>query len=482
MNCFDYLFENTHALNKDLIIGNMESSSYQSIYKASLSLAYYLNETVGKGQNIPLISHNSHFFVVAYLAILKSGNVCIPLNPEIEQANLKYIIDVTNAKIGFFSEVVSKKLEAPIYIISESDLADLTAKRFSIEKSDENFDGTQTAEIIFTSGSTATPKGVMLSHNNIISNTDSIIQYLQLKESDRMLVVLPFFYCYGLSLLHTHLRVGGQLLLNNNFIFLTSTIRNLKDYQCTGFAGVPSHFQLLLRKIDLFRNSEFPSLRYVTQAGGKLHDTFIKEFIQLFPHVQFFVMYGQTEATARLSYLPPERLREKIGSLGKGIPGVELRVVDSKGNQVKPGKTGEIIAKGKNIMSGYFNDPEETSKVLRDGWLHTGDLAITDEDGYIYHVARKKERIKVNGQRVSPKEIEGVIDMLPGVIDCSVEAVEDDLSIAVIRANIIISEDSHNLTEDDIKRFCASKLSKHKIPTIINLKRNISLSATGKKL
>ncbi|MBL7972908.1 MAG: long-chain fatty acid--CoA ligase, partial [Prolixibacteraceae bacterium] len=239
---------------------------------------------------------------------------------------------------------------------------------------------------------------------------------------------------------------------------------------------------LLLRKIDLFRNSEFPSLRYVTQAGGKLHDTFIEEFIQLFPHVQFFVMYGQTEATARLSYLPPEKLKDKLGSLGKGIPGVELRVVDSRGNRVKPGKTGEIIAKGGNIMSGYFNDPEETAKVLRDGWLHTGDLARTDEDGYIYHVARKKEMIKVNGQRVSPKEIEGVIDMLPGVIDCSVDAVEDEFSTVAIRANIIISEEIHNLTEEDVQKFCATQLSKHKIPAIINLKRNISLSATGKKL
>lgn len=482
MNCFDYFFENTHDLNKELIVGNVESSSYQSVYKASIRLAGYLNKTVGRGKNIPLISPNSHFFIVAYLGILKSGNICIPLNPEIEQANFNYILDVTGAKIGFFSGTVLKKLEIPVDIISESNLSGIVTNQWPEEEIVSNFDGSQTAEIIFTSGSTATPKGVVLSHSNIISNADSIIQYLHLDENDRMLVVLPFFYCYGLSLLHTHLRVGGQLVLNNNFIFLTSTVKNLKDHQCTGFAGVPSHFQLLLRKIDLFRNSEFPSLRYVTQAGGKLHDTFIEEFTQLFPHVQFFVMYGQTEATARLSYLPPEKLKDKLGSLGKGIPGVELRVVDSRGNRVKPGKTGEIIAKGGNIMSGYFNDPEETAKVLRDGWLHTGDLARTDEDGYIYHVARKKEMIKVNGQRVSPKEIEGVIDMLPGVIDCSVDAVEDEFSTVAIRANIIISEEIHNLTEEDVQKFCATQLSKHKIPAIINLKRNISLSATGKKL
>lgn len=482
MNCFDYFFEDTHSFQKDLIPGTQGSTSYQSIYKRSIKLACYLNEKIGRGQHILLVSQNSTFFVLAYLAILKSGNICIPLNPEIEQDNFNYIIKKTRPELGFFSEMVLRKLEIPISLISESGLPDLLTDQLLPENYEEDFDGEQTAEIIFTSGSTATPKGVMITHNNIIANTDSIIQYLKLKENDRILVVLPFFYCYGQSLLHTHLRAGGQMVFNNNFIFLASTIKNLVDHQCTGFAGVPSHFQILLRKTDLFRNTEFPHLRYVTQAGGKLHNTFIDEFVQAFPNVSFFVMYGQTEATARLSYLPPDMLKEKSGSLGKGIPGVELRVVDSKGRQVIPGKTGEIIARGRNVMSGYFEDPVETAKTIQNGWLYTGDLATMDEDGYIYLTSRKKEIIKVGGKRVSPKEIEGVITMLPGVIDCSVEAVEDELLGEAIKATVVISEDNQNLSEEVIRIFCATKLSKYKIPAIIDIKKNISLSATGKKI
>jgi len=275
--------------------------------------------------------------------------------------------------------------------------------------------------------------------------------------------------------------VGGQLFLNNNFIFLTSTSKNLNDYGCTGFAGVPSHFQILLRKTKLFKQTEFPHLRYVTQAGGKLQNAFILEFTQNFPSIHFYVMYGQTEATAGLSYLPPHLLKAKIGSLGKGIPGVELRVVDSKGNSVIPGKTGEIIAKGENVMLGYFDEPKESAKTIRNGWLYTGDLATIDGDGFIFLTARKKEIIKVGGKRISPKEIEGVIDMIPGVIDCFVQAVEDEILAEGIKATIIISDGENNINEEVIRTFCSTKLSHYKIPTLIEIKRELSISATGKK-
>ncbi len=193
------------------------------------------------------------------------------------------------------------------------------------------FDGDRLAEIIFTSGSTGEPKGVMITHKNIIANTDSIIEYLNLTADDVIEIVLPFYYCYGLCLLHTHLKVGGSMVFNNNFMFLGAVINDLKKYKCTGFAGVPSHFQVLLRKSKSFKSDNFPDLRYVTQAGGKLHKVFIQEFMDNQPDITFYVMYGQTEATARLSYLPPEHLEEKLGSLGKAIPGVTLELMDDQG-------------------------------------------------------------------------------------------------------------------------------------------------------
>jgi len=296
-----------------------------------------------------------------------------------------------------------------------------------------------------------------------------------------MLTVLPFYYCYGLSLLHTHLRVGGSLVFNNFFIMLGRLFKDLQHYKCTGFAGVPSHFQILLRKSDSFSRLSFPHLRYVTQAGGKLFNIFIEEFTRTFPNIKFYVMYGQTEATARLSYLPPEMLAEKPGSCGKGIPGVELMVVNNKGKHVKPGNTGEIIAKGKNIMKGYYKDTIGTSIVLRNGWLYTGDLATVDEDGYIFLTARKKEIIKVGGRRISTKEIEETILKIPDIIDCSIETIDDEVLGEAIKANVITGDIS-KITSEDIKRLCAQRLAPYKIPKIVNITDRIKLSATGKKV
>lgn len=482
MNCVDYLFENTQLYSKSLIPGNPEDISYQTLYEKIVSLSSFLNDKIGTGKNVILLSQNCSFFIIAYFAILKSGNICIPLNPAIEQSNFDYILNKSESKIGFISELASKKLKILIEFYSERNLPSLPVNYADLHLRDENFDGTRVAEIIFTSGSTAMPKGVMLTHDNIIANTDSIIQYLNLNENDRIMVVLPFYYCYGLSLLHTHIRVGGQLVINNQFIFLTSTIRNLNEYRCTGFAGVPSHFQILLRKTELFKNTEFPYLRYVTQAGGKLENTFINEFTEAFPSINFFVMYGQTEATARLSYLPPHLLKTKLGSIGKGIPGVELKVVNHKNEMVHPGRTGEIIAKGGNVMLGYFKDSKESFKAIRNGWLYTGDIATIDNDGFIFLLARKKEIMKIGGKRISPKEIEGVIYQMPGIIDCSVKAVADEVLGEAIKATIVISENVNNINEETIKEFCSTKLSLFKVPTIIEIKNEISISATGKKV
>jgi len=321
----------------------------------------------------------------------------------------------------------------------------------------------------------------MISHKNLVANTGSIVEYLELTGEDTMLVVLPFYYCYGLSLLHTHLRVGGSIVLNNMFIMLGGVINDLKGFRCTGFAGVPTHFQILLRKSDSFKTTGFPHLKYVTHAGGKLHNAFIHEFIEAFPDIRFNVMYGQTEATARLSWLPPEMLPEKIGSCGKAIPGVILQVTDGPGRKVKPGETGEILAFGDNIMQGYYKDQESTCQTLKNGWLHTGDLATVDEDGYIYLTARIREIIKVGGRRISPKEVEEVIVSMSEVVDCTIDAVYDEILGETMKATVVVKA-GETTTSDSIKSWCAERLASYKIPQIIEVKDKISITATGKKI
>jgi acyl-CoA synthetase (AMP-forming)/AMP-acid ligase II len=481
MNAFDYFFEKTAEYDKHFLVGK-EEITYKQLYDSCLKLASWIEEEIGQNKHIILASVNNLFFITSYLAIIKSGNICIPLDPNIEKENYSYIRDLTNPILIFTTIDIEKKLA----LQSDKCILPDTVYKYqpkSKELIDIDFDKEKCAEIIFTSGSTGKPKGVMISHKNLISNTESIVKYLNLTQDDRMLVVLPFYYCYGLSLFHTHLRAGGSVVLNNSFIFLGNIIKDLKVYKCTGFAGVPSHFQILLRKSDSFKKTIFPDLKYVTQAGGKLAPIFIDEFRDSFPEVKFIVMYGQTEATARLSYLPPDLYEKKKGSMGKGIPGVELKVINEKGEKVEPGETGEVIARGDNIMIGYFADMEGTRNTFRNGWLYTGDLGTVDKDGYIYLTARKKEIIKVRGKRISPKEIEAVILEITEVIDCSVEGIDDEIEGEMLKATVVIRKDSSNIvTRESIMHHCSMHLALYKVPHVYELNEELTISATGKKI
>ena len=482
MNVVDYFFETSGSLQKEAVVGK-ESINYPELLQQVNKAAGQLKQQYGEENLILLLSENSVFCIVAYLAIIKSGNVCIPLNPAIETENLDKVLLKTKSTLAF----VSKRYERRFTDYSFTVLNNDTVSEWNLEEeikpeASVNFDDQRLAEIIFTSGSTGDQKGVMITHRNIIANTNSIISYLQLTREDIIEVVMPFYYCYGLSLLHTHLRVGGAVHMNNGFIFIGSVIDDLNRYKCTGFAGVPSHFQILLRKTRDFKHTRFETLRYVTQAGGKLHNAFISEFTEAFPDIKFYVMYGQTEATARLSYLPPEDLKSKLGSLGKGIPDVQLKVVDEQGDLVKPGETGEIIARGENVMKGYYQDEEGTRETIRDGWLYTGDMATVDEDGYIYMQSRAKEIIKVRGIRISPKEIEAVIVTYPGVIDCSIVAETDDITGEALKAIVYVNEsDLEQFTEEAIRQYCAAKLSAAKVPAKVVFNTRLAFNAAGKK-
>jgi len=482
MNAFNYFFEKTSELEKPFLVGK-ENISFKDLYSSSLLLASFLKKEFGRNKNILLLSVNNQFFLTAYFGIIKSGNVCIPLDPNIEKENFGYISELTKPVMIFMTRDIERRLVLSSGKFIFPDTINNAEYKLPYVEDTEDFDKEACAEIIFTSGSTGEPKGVMVSHKNLIANTESIISYLKLTPNDRMLVVLPFYYCYGLSLLHTHLRVGGSIVLNNSFIFLGSIINNLLEYKCTGFAGVPSHFQILLRKSDNFKTTKFPDLKYVTQAGGKLAPIFIDEFRNSHPEITFIVMYGQTEATARLSYLPPDLYEAKKGSMGKGIPGVELRVVNENGKNIKPGEVGEVIARGDNIMLGYFADEEGTRNTIRNGWLYTGDLGTVDHDGYIFLTARKKEIIKVGGKRISPKEIEAVILELPEVVDCTIEGVEDELLGEALKATIVVrGENGKESMIDRIKQHCARHLALYKVPQLFELKEQLVISATGKKI
>jgi acyl-CoA synthetase (AMP-forming)/AMP-acid ligase II len=336
------------------------------------------------------------------------------------------------------------------------------------------------AAIMFTSGSTGEAKGVAVSHRNIECNARDIVEYLGLSPESRTMAVLPFYYCYGTSLLHSHLLAGASLALNNTFMFPEIVLDDLRDKNCTGFAGVPSTYQILLRKTT-FAKRHFPALRQLQQAGGKLPNAFIREIREAFPDVDFFTMYGQTEATARLSYLPSDRLADKLGSIGKGLPSTKLEVLKEDGTPVLPGseEIGEIVASGENIALGYWNDEEETAKFFRDGKLYTGDMARVDADGFIFIVERSRDFIKAMGNRVGPKEIEEVLAEMPEIVEAAVIGVHDELWGEAIKA-FVTTVPNAMIDPEAVRLHCLKSLPNFKVPQYVEFLPHMPKTANGK--
>ncbi|RKH35056.1 AMP-dependent synthetase [Corallococcus praedator] len=336
------------------------------------------------------------------------------------------------------------------------------------------------ASIVYTSGSTGTPRGVLQTFANIAANTRSIVEYLGLTARDRAMHILPLHYCYGKSVLQTHLLAGGSVFLDPRFMYPQVVLEAMASEACTGFAGVPLTFELLRRQAAPESLSKL-TLRYLTQAGGGMSPDTVRWTRESFHPAELFVMYGQTEATARLSYLPPARATDKAGSIGQGIPGVTLAVVAEDGTPLADGEVGQLVAKGANVTPGYLDAPDETAAILHDGWLWTGDLAWRDADGFFFLVGRAKEILKVGGHRVSPVEMEHVLARHPAVLEVAVVGVPDELGGEAACAVVVLKPDA-TPKEDDLRRFCRESLPAHKVPRHVLFTEALPRGPTGKVL
>lgn len=273
-----------------------------------------------------------------------------------------------------------------------------------------------------TSGSTGSPRLVMVSHGNLIGNTEAIIRSQGLGPDERAMLILPLSYCFGASVVHTHLQQGGGVVFDSRFMFPDKVLRAINSYACTTFAGVPTVYNILLGRSSI-RSIPLPSLRRFLQAGGSLAPRSIQSMRKMAPAAEFFVMYGQTEATARISCLPPDRLGEKLGSAGVALDNLTIRIVDDQEREVPPGQSGEVWVKGPSVCQGYFDDPEETARKFQDGWLKTGDLASMDEDGFLWIQGRRGDFMKIRGVRLSFAEVEATVGATPGVHECAATSV-----------------------------------------------------------
>jgi long-chain acyl-CoA synthetase len=480
MNTADYLLE--HGRDKDVaIVANKAEFTYADLRHASARLlAEMLARSVGPTDRVAILGNNSLFWVAAYLATLKLGAVAVPFATTLTVDSVSAMRAFVNCKIMLAEKRIQRRyaaaFPAELPTIFDDVLQDDGAATWPAPAP---IDVQQDAALMFTSGTTAKPRAVRITHRNIQANTASIIEYLDLGPTDRMMAVLQFFYCFGTSLLHTHLRVGGSLVLSNNFVYPETVLDLMEATNCTGFAGVPSTYQTLLRN-STFAKRQIKSMRKVQQAGGKLQPVLIQELIGAVPAGEVFVMYGQTEATARLSYLPPALLLgTKLASIGRGIPGVTLRVVGDDGQEVKPGEVGEIYARGDNISPGYLDEPEASAQKFVDGVLHTGDLATIDDEGFIFVVDRKADFIKTYGYRVSSQQVENCIVELPEIVTAAVIGEPDLVRGEAIKAFVVLRVGAQ-LTAEDILAHCVKRLASYMVPKEIAFIDQLPINAHGK--
>lgn len=473
-------------------------TSYRELNGRANQFAHLLGDCgVARGDRVVLALDNGRDLVAAYFGTLKAGAVAVPLPAGPRSDRLRPAIDGCEPRVAvvdgstaraaatdgpvarvphvFVAQPSHRRNEVPLPF---RDLTDAMAASPShpVEATAGDDD---LAAIIYTSGSTGEPRGVMLSHRNFVANAQSIVSYLGLTAADRVMCVLPFYYVYGLSLLHTHVVVGGSVVIENRSAFPNVVLQGMREYEVTGFAGVPSTFSLMLHRSSL-AEADLPALRYVTQAGGAMPPARIAEWLDRGPRADFFVMYGATEAAARLTYLPPEDLRRKPGSIGRAIPGVEIQVITESGAVAGPDEVGELVARGANISSGYWRDAEETARRFSAHGYHTGDLGYRDAEGYFHLVGRRHDMIKVGANRVGVKEIEDVLNEHPAVHEAAVVGVAHDMLGEAPVAFVALREPLSDV-ENTLRAFGAARLAAYKVPVrVITIPELPKLPGAGK--
>jgi acyl-CoA synthetase (AMP-forming)/AMP-acid ligase II len=356
---------------------------------------------------------------LAYMGAIYAGLIPIPIEDRMLSAHGAVLLNKTQAKAIWTAKEIAGDLKVPSDIIRlQGRLSDGAAESpdpFLCSRED-------LAALMPTSGSTGVPRLVLVSHGNLYANTEAIVRSQNLGSDERAMLVMPVSYCFGASIMHSHLYQGGSVVFDSRFMFPDKVLRAINQYECTTFAGVPTAYNMLLRRSKI-KSIPLPSLRRFLQAGGALAPQSVQEITQMTPSAAFYVMYGQTEATARLSTLPPERLTDKLGSAGLPLDNLVIQIRDDNGQVLPTGQTGEIWAQGPSICRGYLDDNVESARKFVDGWLRTEDVGSLDEEGYIWIKGRKGDFLKMRGVRVSYSEVEAKVSHIPGVFECAAGSV-----------------------------------------------------------
>lgn len=468
---------------------NDQEITFSQMEKESNQLAHGLIELdIKPSDMVSIMLSNSIEFLISYVGVIKSGATMVPLNISFKLAAVEYILNNSEAKIIITSKkflpLIQKcelnYLENIILVDGEKSddyllFSEIKSKKTNLAKL-ENIDPEFTAACLYTSGTTGQPKGAMLTHNNLIFDTQKSIEHLKVDDSDRYICVLPMFHAFAETVcMLMPLFLGAEIIIVDKFLPET-VLKTIQEKNVTFFAGVPTMYSALLN-VKNKGKYDLSHLNLCISGGAAMPQQTMEDFEKTF-NVKILEGNGPTEASP-VAYVNPVDGERKTGSVGLPIPETKVKIVDENDKEKALGEIGEIIVQGGHIMKGYFKMPEETKKTLRGGWLHTGDLGRMDEDGYVYIVDRKKDMINVGGMNVYPREIEEQLYKHPKVKEAAVVATKDELRGEIPKA-IIVLKDGETANEREIQKYCMRYFANYKIPKLVDFLDELPKNATGK--
>lgn len=453
---------------------------------------------VNRGDRVAIFMDNTWQCALAIYGVLLAGGVFVVVNAQTKRDKLAFILNDSGSRVllteahftRVFGPLAEQMPDLKIVCASGGDplpdgVEDMDAALadMPVELLPQTGISLDLASLIYTSGSTGEPKGVMHSHQSMLFVLHSLVEYLRLDATDRLLCVLPLAFDYGLYQWLMSVKVGATLVLERSFIFPSQVFHALEAEGVTVFPGVPTIFSLLLASHER-QPLNFSSVRRVTNTAAALPANFNARLREVFPNADIYRMYGLTECK-RVSYLPPELIEQKPDSVGIAIPGTEVMVLDESGQPVKPGEVGTLYVRGSHVMMGYWNQPEKSAHMLKPGALPgerllcTHDLFTVDEDGCLYFVGRTDDIIKSRGEKVSPAEVESVLYGIEGIREAVVIGIPDPLLGQAVMACVSIAEHS-DLCESRIKKLCGEKLEAFMVPKYVTILPELPKSANNK--
>lgn len=486
--------------DKIAVIAEGIPHTYEELNKFSTKLANaMLAKGFCRGDRCVIFMDNTWECVVSIYATMIAGGVFVVVNPQTKSEKLSYILKDCGATSlitdSHLYSVFSSSIGLPSIrmIISSGDLEQINDARINgfydflntkevVPKSFQIIPNDLSA-LIYTSGSTGDPKGVMQTHQSMCFAMNSLIEYLRLSEDDRILLVLPLAFDYGLYQLLMSVQLSATLILERSFTYPAQIFKRIEEEFVTVFPAVPTIFSMML---SMHNRSPicFPSVKRITNTAAALPPEYLNTLKEIFPSALIYKMYGLTECK-RVCYLEPEKVMEKPSSVGKAIPGTEVFILNDKREPVVPGETGILYVRGPHIMLGYWGLEEQSKEILIEGTLPgekilcTRDWFKMDEDGDLYFQGRSDDIIKTRGEKVSPVEVENVIYGISGVREVAVIGVEDDVLGQAVKCFVALDEGS-NLTVMDIKKICISKLENFMVPKYFEFVDELEKTNTGK--